>query len=554
MTTQPTPYGDVLTQGLSQVLYRCFEEGNATKAALYLALDKGPFRLTSHYGWPRHEPPVELMAPVEPLIARVRRERRPLVFNGPEMPPELERFNAGSDQPRHLLVPIYHQGELVGLLMERDLLKGAKFDQTRDVAIAQPIVEAITAALVDFRMLPAPTGALPPTGKPSPITVTVPPSSSVQTAPDEPASAPGTRTEGGLPEALQETLYGFEDELLNPEPQARRRNGLFLPEQRTYFWETCRLLFSFLPLGAAALWMDDPRELRPMLLYSRRPLSEDLKRQALATLAGHVPSVPPEDLKVLSQVEAGDKEPLTGGFLTYLPIVLKEEEGAQDLLLLFRMEDRSFTAHEQAFLRHVARILGFHIQEMRIHERYHRAFLSVSQRMLASAEARIPDLRHHSIAIAKLARKLAVKLDLPAAEVEAVSIAAILHDVGTVFLDPQLLTKPHFTAEDHARVQTHPVLSTSFLKDFRFPFDVLSIIRHHHERWDGRGYPDGLAGDAIPIGSRIIALAESYEVMSTGRSYKEPLPQQAILDELAREAGRQFDPSLVPVFLALVTR
>ncbi len=556
MPYQPTPIGDVVSQGLSQLLYRCFEEGNASKAALYLSLEPGgSFRLASHFGWPRHEPPPMELGPSAPLVLWLRRERHALAVNYPDQPVELEHFRAGSDAPRFLIHPLYHRGDMIGFMVERDLLRGLPFELARDVPIAQPILEGILAALEEFRLL-EPIHPLTPPKEPTPITVTVPPSASRQVAPvNGLAAGPSAATPSADPDEFVggETLSGLEEDLIGT-PQTRRRNGLFLPEQRTYFWETCRLLFSFLPLGAAALWMDDAKELRPMLLYSRLPLGDDLKRQALGALAAHVPTVPPSQLRALSQAEQQDREPLQGPFLTYLPIVLKEAEGAQDLLLLFRMEDRPFTSHEQTFLRHVARILGFHIQEMRIHEGYHRAFLSVSQRMLASAEGRIPDIRHHSVAIAKLARKLAVKLDLPASDVEAVSIAAILHDVGTVFLDPELLAKPHFTEEDRARVQTHPMLSTSFLKDFRFPFDVLSIIRHHHERWDGKGYPDGLSGEQIPLGSRIIALAETFEVMSTGRAYKEPCPLNQTLEELTREAGRQFDPALVPVFLQLVSR
>jgi HD-GYP domain-containing protein (c-di-GMP phosphodiesterase class II) len=93
------------------------------------------------------------------------------------------------------------------------------------------------------------------------------------------------------------------------------------------------------------------------------------------------------------------------------------------------------------------------------------------------------------------------------------------------------------------------VLASAFLKDFRFPFDVLRIIRHHHERWDGTGYPDGLKGEEIPIGSRIISIIEAFEVMSSGRGYKPPRGSREILEELRRVASTQFDPSLVSDFI-----
>ncbi|HWQ08772.1 MAG TPA: HD domain-containing phosphohydrolase, partial [Holophaga sp.] len=289
------------------------------------------------------------------------------------------------------------------------------------------------------------------------------------------------------------------------------RPGIFLPEQRTFFWEAASLLCSIVPLGAIALWMDEPQELRPILAYSRLPLSPDLKQEILVHAAYHIGRVEEKDLRILAKSEWVDENPLRGVFRTYLPVMLMEEGGGQDLLLLFRVDEKPFSEQEQTYIRQVARMLGFHLQEGRLHEHYHRAFLSVAHRILSTVEGGAPALRSHSLNTAKLARNFAMRLELPSHEVEAVSIAAILHDVGTLLLDPKVLSKPELTPEDLARVRTHPVLASTFLKDFRFPFDVLRIIRHHHERWDGTGYPDGLKGEEIPIGSRIISLIEAFE-------------------------------------------
>ena len=93
-----------------------------------------------------------------------------------------------------------------------------------------------------------------------------------------------------------------------------------------------------------------------------------------------------------------------------------------------------------------------------------------------------------------------------------------------------------------------------FLKDLRFPFDVIKIIRHHHERWDGHGYPEGLRESSIPIGSRIIGLIEAYEVMTSGKGYRRPQGFRQVLEELENEAGAQFDPKVVEAFRELMTR
>jgi putative nucleotidyltransferase with HDIG domain len=243
-----------------------------------------------------------------------------------------------------------------------------------------------------------------------------------------------------------------------------------------------------------------------------------------------------------------------GAFATYMPLLLNETLHGHDLLLVFRQEDHSFSISEIEVIQQLGRILGLHLQEARLHERYHHAFLSVSHRILQSGESRLPTLRPHSLATARLARDLALKLELPTEEVEAVSIAAILHDVGMLMLDPAILTKPELNGEEMKKVRSHPEMAAIFLKDLRFPFDVVKMIRHHHERWDGHGYPEGLRETGIPIGSRIIGLIEAYEVMTSGKGYRRPKGFRQVLTELENEAGAQFDPQVVEAFCELMTR
>ncbi|HJV23638.1 MAG TPA: HD domain-containing phosphohydrolase, partial [Holophagaceae bacterium] len=132
--------------------------------------------------------------------------------------------------------------------------------------------------------------------------------------------------------------------------------------------------------------------------------------------------------------------------------------------------------------------------------------------------------------------------------------AAILHDVGMLLLDPALVQKAQLTPEEKLKMRQHPDLAAIFLKDLRFPFDVVKIIRHHHERWDGHGYPDKLRESAIPMGSRIIHVIEAYEVMTSGKSYRTPIGFRNALDELKKESGSQFDPTVVEAFCELMTR
>jgi HD-GYP domain-containing protein (c-di-GMP phosphodiesterase class II) len=121
-------------------------------------------------------------------------------------------------------------------------------------------------------------------------------------------------------------------------------------------------------------------------------------------------------------------------------------------------------------------------------------------------------------------------------------------------LDPQMLAKADLTDEEKKKVRSHPEMAEVFLKDLRFPFDVVKMIRHHHERWDGHGYPDGLRETGIPIGSRIIGLIEAYETMTSGKSYRRPRGYRQVLEELENQGGAQFDPRVVKAFGELMTR
>lgn len=127
--------------------------------------------------------------------------------------------------------------------------------------------------------------------------------------------------------------------------------------------------------------------------------------------------------------------------------------------------------------------------------------------------------------------------------------AARVHDLGKIGVRDATLFKPgRLTAVEQLEMQSHPVLGADIVARLAQSDSVAVIIRHHHERWDGKGYPDGLAGEAIPLGSRIIAVADTYEAMTADRPYRKALPTAVAFDEIVRNAGRQFDPAVVRAF------
>ena len=168
------------------------------------------------------------------------------------------------------------------------------------------------------------------------------------------------------------------------------------------------------------------------------------------------------------------------------------------------------------------------------------------QLMVAAIEARDPYTSGHSRRVARNARLIAKAIGLPDRQVERVAVAALLHDVGKIHeVFAPILSKPgRLTAEENAIMQTHPIKSEELVRTVSQLSDVVAPIRHHHENWDGTGYPDGLVGENIPVASRIIMFADTIDAMTTDRPYRAALTEVQVRSEFEKLRGRQFDPNI----------
>ena len=166
--------------------------------------------------------------------------------------------------------------------------------------------------------------------------------------------------------------------------------------------------------------------------------------------------------------------------------------------------------------------------------------------MVAAIEARDPYTSGHSRRVARNSRLIAQAIGLRDKELERVAVAALLHDVGKIHeVFAPILSKPgRLTAEENAIMQTHPIKSAELVSNVSQLKDVVSPIRHHHENWDGTGYPDGLVGDTIPLASRIIMFADTIDAMTTDRPYRAALSEAQVRAEFVKLRGRQFDPGI----------
>lgn len=167
-------------------------------------------------------------------------------------------------------------------------------------------------------------------------------------------------------------------------------------------------------------------------------------------------------------------------------------------------------------------------------------------------EANDPYTRGHSERVAEIGVRIARELGLSAEQQETIRNAGVLHDIGKIGISESILQKPGPLTEDElVIVQDHPEIGEKICQPLRSASKVLTVIRHHQERHDGAGYPDGLQGDQIPIEARIISVADAYDAMTSPRPYRPPMAQRQVLDTLRRESAKQWDPRVIDVFLRL---
>ena len=170
--------------------------------------------------------------------------------------------------------------------------------------------------------------------------------------------------------------------------------------------------------------------------------------------------------------------------------------------------------------------------------------------MVKSIEARDPYTSGHSVRVRMLSRAIALELGLSIKDLEQIETAALLHDVGKIHEEfaPLLRKEDRLTAEETALMQTHAEKSAELVGIVtKFRGAIQESVRHHHERWDGQGYPSGLAGEDIPLGSRIILISDTIDAMTTDRPYRKRLDVEVVLAELQKCKGSQFDPKLADV-------
>ncbi len=190
-----------------------------------------------------------------------------------------------------------------------------------------------------------------------------------------------------------------------------------------------------------------------------------------------------------------------------------------------------------------------------LYTKMRKMYLETIRTLAAAIDAKDPYTKGHSERVAEMAVALAQELNLPERDIETIEYTALLHDIGKIGVDERILSKNDgLTSEEFNKIKEHTITGAKIIEPVEFLKDSYKAIYHHHERYDGDGYPDGLKGEDIPISARIIAVADAYDAMGSDRPYRKKLKQDKIMKELTEQSGKQFDPEVVKALISVLDR
>ncbi|MDI3339252.1 MAG: GAF domain-containing protein [Sphaerobacter sp.] len=238
------------------------------------------------------------------------------------------------------------------------------------------------------------------------------------------------------------------------------------------------------------------------------------------------------------------------------PLVVAPIQGPDGALGVIRLDYAADDGPDDtsvALIEALARQLGLALATLRLRQRWRRLYRSSVEALAAMVDARDPYTHAHSRNVAHYSRLIATRLRLPASQVEQIELAGLLHDIGKIGIADRILTKEGpLDAAERMVMMTHPTRGAEILASHADLVPVVPLVRHHHERYDGRGYPDGLAGDAIPLGAAIVAAADAFDTMVNDRGYAKRRSVEDALRELEAEAGKHFHPAVVTALVEIV--
>src|SRR5204863_5830185 len=212
----------------------------------------------------------------------------------------------------------------------------------------------------------------------------------------------------------------------------------------------------------------------------------------------------------------------------------------------------AFLPDEKGLLLGYAQTTAVALQKLVLRENLETNLVNTISSFVIALESKDPYLKGHSARVSLYSGEIAKVMAMTTTDVVLYSRAGMLHDLGKLVIMDNILRKPRqLTEEEFELIRSHPVVGDKILKPLRFLACEAKAVRHHHERYDGKGYPDGLAGEGIPLIARVVTVADSFDAMTSDRPYRAKRPIEAALEEIHRNASTQFDPAMAKAFVTI---
>jgi len=482
-------------RSFKQVLFRFLEDIHCTKAALYLLAEDGSYALLTQYGFGRRDELAAEFHADDQLVVKTHELRAcAAAFNGPEELEGVASYLEGAGTRRLLLAPIYGASRVLGFAEARDKGRKQPFTES-DVAAAQAIARALLDTVARFRIYPELELEAAPAEE-SPIRV---------------QGGESAGTEGGLDEVgLEHVLEAAGSLGDRPEVAGVAVTVVDGGSAGTVMW----LPRASAEVDRVAVLRHQADALRVERLLVPDSAMWSVELQALAEGAA------PAAAQVVASAVL-----LRAGAWALVGSVLGEAGSAAAADGVARLQERAKGCRESSHLRYVRRRLA--------------------RSLLDGGGPRIPELTEHSEAVSRLAWFLARAIGRDRELAVEAAVVGLVHDVGMRELGGQeLYRRSTVGGEERRRYQEHVVAGERLIRAAGLD-SVASAVRHHHERWDGTGYPDRLAGESIPLVSRVVHVAEVFDVLTSDSSYRRTLSTGQALSVIRASSGRQFDPAVV---------
>jgi len=222
------------------------------------------------------------------------------------------------------------------------------------------------------------------------------------------------------------------------------------------------------------------------------------------------------------------------------------------IIVARRAESEAFDQKERSYLAALLKKAALAIENSALYEGLYLNLLNALNSLVATLEAKDPYTQRHSLRVTRYSLLIAEALDCPPRELEAIKLATILHDIGKIGVSDAVLQKPRkLLPAEFEQIKSHPLIGEKILEPLGFSPEERAIIRNHHERWDGGGYPDGFKGREIPFLARIVSLADAFDAMTSDRPYRRAMKPQQAIKEIIKNSDKQFDGRIVRALLDL---